>query len=343
MEYAELFRRIKERQDSVYLFYGDEEYVKEKALALLKEQTVPEDMRAMNVLTLEGTVSGDAVCDECDTLPFFTEKKLVIVRDFAQLLNKGRGEGGAEKSEDAAQARLLAYLDNPSPHTCLVFYCAQGVDKRKKLFKALLKCTAVEFKPLEGRELSKWTEKELRAAGKAIGSETLQFLLEFTDTRLELFSRELDKLIHYAGEKKEITREMILQVVTPLREYNLFKMTDAILERRSGEALRLLGGLLADKEEPIYILAGISRQMRLALRACLLQKERGDRPSMLKSLGVPDFALQKLLRHIASWDEDKLKQGVGLCLDADEGIKTGRYQAEIILVTLVTRLCAKTE
>ena len=334
MNYNDFFKDIKKQIFSVYLLYGSEEYVLHKALKQLANAAVTEELSGMNVIALEGSlVKAAEICEQCETLPFMSERKLVVVNNYKLLLSEGKGD-----ADDADLEKLLAYLENPSPSACLVFACTANVDKRKKLFKALQKHCTVEFTALKEDELAKWVEKEVKAAGKSISQQNIHLMLEYTENKLEMLAGELSKLLSYMADEKEITAESITSIITQKRDYNLFKMIDAMLEGNSKKALELLGGLLGQREEPIYILGGISRQYRLALKAYLLRKEKAQRGQYLELLGIPDFALNKLISQINRFDESSLKKAMDICLDADEGMKTGRYLPEIVLYTSVIKL-----
>ena len=117
-------------------------------------------------------------------------------------------------------------------------------------------------------------------------------------------------------------------------------MTDAVTERDAQKALALLSGMLVQKEEPLYILGAVSRQYRQLLRFKLLQQEKAQKQEIIAALGIRDFVFARLQRTCEKLSEQKLKQAVDLCYEADEGLKTGKQLPAVALHRLILRLCA---
>src|SRR4030043_28234 len=73
---------------------------------------------------------------------------------------------------------------------------------------------------------------------------------------------EIDKLLAYCSGQV-ITEDSVKQVTSYAREANIFALVDSILEGRTKVAQQLLHRLLRDGASPSYILAMITRQLRL--------------------------------------------------------------------------------
>ena len=64
----------------VYLLVGEESYFIDETIKRLKEAMGPEEDLEMTAFDLE-EVPVDAVMDEADTIPFFSERKLIIAKN----------------------------------------------------------------------------------------------------------------------------------------------------------------------------------------------------------------------------------------------------------------------
>lgn len=328
MNHNEFFKTLKDGQLlPVYLFTGEEEYVKTSALKQLEAAVLDPALVEVNRTVLGPAATAEEICTQCETIPFLGQKRLVIVQESAFLAN-----GKSENEE-----RLLAYLESPAESAVLVF-CSATPDKRKKTTKALLK-NQVDFAPLSAPELTRWVEKTLKAKNIVIAKEDAVFLTEYADPRPESLCNELEKLACYVKEGTA-RREDILAAVTPCSDYNMFKMTDAILEHNEQKALALLSGMLMQQEEPLYILGAVSRQYRQLLRFKLMQEDKAPRQEILTALGIRDFVFPRLQRACEKRSEQSLKQALDLCFEADEGLKTGQQFPAVALHRLVLRLCA---
>lgn len=319
----------------VYLFQGEEEYIKEKALAALRKKLLPEGLEAMNECILEGQGAGDVIA-ACETLPMLAERRLVVVREPVWLT---AGKGAADS---AGSDQLAAYLDRLPETVCLVFFLRGSPDNRKKLTAALSKRgAAVSFGRLSDAELAKWMAAQLRPHGKSITHENALLLAFVSGRELTSLSRELDKLAAYAGEREEVTREDIEAIATKALEYSVFQMVDALVEGREAEAFSLLYGVLENGEAIISVLALLARQYRNLLRLKQLKDAGVPEAELAKRIGVPPFALRTLTKQARGQSERTLRERLDLCVDTDYAIKSGRMRAEAALDRAMLLLSVK--
>ena len=330
MNHTEFFKALKSGEISpVYFFAGEEQYVMRSALKQLENAVISEDLKDVNLTVLPAAATGSEICSSCETFPFLSDKRMVILEESVFLSTTGKADG-----ED----QFLEYLKNPLDTTVLVIINSSP-DKRKKLYKALQNHTVVEFNPLSDSELSRWIEKILKGFDLTIESSALQFLMEYADARPEALITELEKLASYKMEGT-ITKEDILQVVTPCNDYNIFKMIDAILNKDAKTSLMLLSGMLLNKEEPIYILGAISKQYRQLLRIKTLLEEKTPRQEIISLMSMRDFIYKRLENVCNKTTSKKLKLAMDLCYATDEGLKTRLKFDEAALHTLVYQLAS---
>lgn len=329
MNHTEFFKALKNNElKPVYFFTGTEQYVMSSALKQLEDMVVPQDMRDVNLSRFDADASGNTIAEACETFPFFTDKRMVVVENCAFTVFPGRSD-----NEDM----LIEYLKNPLDSTVLVIICPEP-DKRRKLTKALYEHTVVEFNPLSEQELQKWIEKILRSFDLTIERDALLFLTEYADSRPEALICELEKLASYKMTGT-VNKNDILAIITPSADYNIFKMTDAIISKNAKTALMLLSGMLYDKEEPILILGAISKQYRQLLRFKSLLNEKASRQEIAAVMDIKkDFVYRKLESICSKTSEAKLKKAVDMCFATDEGLKSGLKFDEAALHTLVIRL-----
>ena len=109
MHYMEFFKSIQRKElTGIYLFYGEEEYVKEEALSQLADALLDPQFRDLNYQTIDGSEVGvDEIINACETVPFMAERRLVVVKDSIYLTNK-RQNGNNHGNVDE-QKRLKVY------------------------------------------------------------------------------------------------------------------------------------------------------------------------------------------------------------------------------------------
>jgi len=335
MDYRKLFKEIDQGNwQGVYLFFGEEQYIKQQALNKTIEAMVDPSLKDLNYAQIDGTdVDLDTIINACETLPFMADKRLVVVKDLS-ILN-GRSDDNIDED------RFLEYIKKMSETTCLILYCRNGLDKRKKIYKYINKTgKAFEFNHLMGRDLYTWINQTVEHQGKKISYNAIGYLVDRVGNDLNDISNELKKLISYVGPSREIDIKAIDQIVTPTLEQSIFQLVDAIGEKRSSQALMVLGNLINDGGQAAFpILAMIARQFRLILQ-CKEYREKGYNQNIIATkLNQRPFVIKKCLSQARNFTIEQLKKGLELCLQADYHIKTGKIQDSMALELIIIKMC----
>lgn len=336
MDFQAFYQSIKEgKLSSLYVFVGQEEFVKASALRELRGKILPEGLEEMNETLLDNP-DADALIAAAETLPMLGERRLVIVRDCALLT------GGRARDEAAQSEKLTKYIDQVPESSCLLFYCTGTIDKRKKFASALMKkASVVQFDPLDDMNLAKWMRGRLKGYGKTISAQNAQ-LLAFTSGRdLTNLAGEIDKLASFVQEREEITQEDIARVATRTAECSIFEMTDALVAGNSAKALRLFTDLMEAGEQRIGILAMILRQYRQLLHLRLMSDENIPQGEQIKRLGVAPFIYKRIAAQGRGYDARQLQECVTMCVETDYAIKSGQRREDAALDRVMLMLCKK--
>ena len=83
----------------VYLFYGEEEYLKHSFKSRIRRSVVP-DENSMNVTSfIENQCSADAIISQADTMPFFADKRIVLIEESGFFGKRKKKKKEAESTE----------------------------------------------------------------------------------------------------------------------------------------------------------------------------------------------------------------------------------------------------
>lgn len=296
---------------NIYLLFGEEAYLRRQyreklcgALCDVKD--------TMNYAKYEGKdINQNEVLDLVNTLPFFAERRVVLVQ------NSGWFKNGNDRIADA--------MKNIPATTFLIFEEAE-VDKRGKLYKAVTKKGyAAECKAPDEATLKKWIAGILKNEKKQITVEAAELFLEKTGADMENIKRELEKLICYTMHKEAIMPEDVEMICTTRVQNHVFEMIEAIAMGAQKKALNLYYDLLALKEPPIRILFLIGRQFNLLLQVKELKQKGYDGRTIAEKTGLrAGFITNKYLEQSKRFTMPFLRQAVEDCVTADEMIKTGK-------------------
>lgn len=114
MKSHEFFIKIRKNEfEPIYIFKGEEEYIKDLAIKELSERCVT-GLSELNIMSLNGNdVDLSEINKHCQQLPMMSDKRMVIVRDFKPFI-EGRYTLIAEE--------IKVFLKDFPPHCMLIFF-----------------------------------------------------------------------------------------------------------------------------------------------------------------------------------------------------------------------------
>ncbi len=291
----------------LYVFFGDEEFLMHRALARLAEGLTDQWGEAPVQVMREAS--------EVELPDFLAESRVASLWGPGQLLVLRRLELNA-----AALEAINAYLDHPAPRSW-VLLLAEGA-KTRELAKNPVWVrlqrdeAALGFFHLKEAELFQWLTQEAKSLGKSLTLAAAQRLVEIVGDNLAELSQELEKLALYAGEEKALTPNLVNQLATHSRTYNIFALVDALGEAGPHKRLTALGQLLDLGEPPARIVGMLAWQLRQLIRL----KEGPS--AQTQGLNLPQWKSRKLAQQAARFSEAALRSHLLLLHHLDLQLKT---------------------
>ena len=156
----------------VYIFYGEESYLREYYLGEIKKKLVPAGFEEFNYHRLSGkTLTMQELNEAVEAMPMMAERTLIVVTDCDLF-----------KLPEEQRTALIALLNDFPPYCCLVFVYDlieyKPSKTYKKLYEALDKnAQSVKFEAQERSDLINWIGRRFRALGKGIDAQTAEHLI----------------------------------------------------------------------------------------------------------------------------------------------------------------------
>lgn len=145
MNYADFMASLARGElPHIFLLAGEEPYYIARAEEAILRRLLPDESeRADALVRYEEMPSMPALAESLETIPFFTEKNVVLVHG-ASLFGGGKKKEAAEESDAPAQKdtnadALCELLADLPLSTYAVFTLHAKPDKRKKIYKAVEK------------------------------------------------------------------------------------------------------------------------------------------------------------------------------------------------------------
>ncbi len=298
----------KENIANAYLFVGEENYKKRLYRDQLRKMITSGN--DMNYSYFEGkSIDFGKVYDSVVTLPFFAEKRLVVVENSGAFAAKKKGGDSEEASaeESAAESggkndQLIEKILNELPSsTCLVFL-ENSAAKNKRVYKLLAgKGSVVECNPDTEEEVITWLAKGVSKAGKKVRKSTLQLLIDRVGLDYDRLRQEYEKIVNYAGDRPEINDEDVLAVTMADIESKIFDMLSAMGQKDVKKVLDKYYDLLANHEHPLYILAMIRIQFRTLLQTAELRNKGYTTSEVARMLKKRDFVIANAEKYLKGY------------------------------------------
>ena len=334
--YAAELRTLKERgPEKLYLFRGEEEYLREQFLAALKKKCLPEGEDDFSYKRMDGPgLDAQKLRQAVDAMPFLTERTFIELREID--VN--------HLSDPDACVKIISDI----PDYCTVVFVLKpdyDIDGRLRFIKTLrAEGRELNFTQQSQGMLTDWIVRRFAAAGKGIELAAAQRLIFISGSLMSRLIPEIEKIAAYAkGEK--VTAADVEAVANHIPEADVFEMTELIAQKKHNSALAVLSELLSDKNnEPIMIISVLGRQMRQLYAARLaIEKNLGSKYVTEVCAVKYDFIASKLLAAARGFTLPQLKRAVELSAETEYRMKSSGADARELLKEAVLRIAAGEE
>ncbi len=263
----------------------------EEMIEKLIKDFLPERTESIGMRTFYGDETQlDEVVMECSTPPFFSPRKVVVVRKF-ELLDR------SEKSESKEIRPMLDYLQNPLDTTLLICL-AETTDARKPLFKAFeARKGIIECPALNANELKEWIRGYLSNKKKRISPEALEEFVARCGTKLSDVQNALTLLLGFVGDKEAITIKDVLESCADVAEESIWSLTDAIALGNMKGSWLILNDLLRQGKEPPEIVGVLHWLLENAYKTTEISEEKPRSSFVAKKVAplAKRFGVKKLV------------------------------------------------
>lgn len=301
-----------DKKSNIFLFYGEDNYSSYQKLKSWQTAFSQKYGENSFIETIEGKSLNPAeFTTNIEAVPFLTEKRLIIVKDF---LDRG-------KQED--QKKVAEHLEKVSDTCILVFFETEIPDKRTILFQRLKKVGKIEYFPmLTPLQIENFIKNKAKESQINISQPVISYLAAYLGQNLWNIYNELEKLKIYASGK-EVSKEMIEELVTPSLSASIFKLTDAIAAKNPKQSIKILQILIDSGEDISKIFFMIVRHFRILIQICDMVNKKENQFSITKKLKLHPFVVQNTSNQAKNFNLEKLEKIYENLLKIDIGIKTG--------------------
>lgn len=231
----------------------------------------------------------------------------------------------ASKKEDFS---LLEKFIEHGINSTIIFISNKKLDERKSIVKKLKKQVVdyLELKDLDARSL---IEEKIISNGYEIDSKALNYIFESCLGHFDIISLELDKLFLYKINDKKISYNDAKEVVSVLNDDNIFKFTNAVINKDLLTASELIDQFKIIGIEPVMLNIVLYRQYRLIYLYKL--NEHLSKDIIIKNLKCSPNQYWHISNNAKLYDKEELEIIIKKLLDTDYNIKSGKLEKYLAL------------
>ena len=311
-----------------YIFCGlDEELIKISVNSIINK-VVERDFLDLNLIKLDGlTTTFEDIENACETLPFFGDKKVVVVYRSNFLKEKPDKDGAKTYTE------ILKYIKDLPSHTILIMYYLfndkRDTPKKNKKLTTLDKYVkVVHCDKLKKDRYYKKVDDLFKEKGRTIGKIQLRYFADKVQNNFDIIKREIDKLDCYALGR-EITKEDIDKLIQNKSEDDIFDLVEYISIRKVEKALDLLDELLFKADQHMLIISSIGNHFRRLheIKVYLSQGKKLD--FFMSKYRLPQFVCEKLMNQAAKFTVKQLNELIRVCVDTELKLKSSASEKQM--------------
>jgi DNA polymerase III delta subunit len=308
----------------VLLLHGEESFLAEEEAKRVLDAWRADLVSDFGYEALDpGTLNAAKLRDSVRQLPFLDPFRIVAVRS----LPVRRAEGLAAGLSDIPETtRVLLTVSGR----------LGGGNALSKAVTAADQGLAREFSRLKGRALSDWASDRARSLG--LPPSIAPMVVRSSPADLGILDSEMRKLSAYQASGFPLDRDALAALLAGGHEEEVFRLTDNLLPRPSGDAFRVARSLVRGGESPTTLAYRVSRQLAMVL-AVRARRDRGESLAEIQAaMSEHPFRIQKAFEAAGSVDSVQLEDGLRALLAYEWEVKSGQLDAELGLDGVLARL-----
>ena len=326
----------KAKLKNVMLIYGEEEYLIKWAIDSVINKYVSSATKQMNISFFDETEMSStdlvsAVCEACETLPLFSDKRVIVVKEM-----KALSSDSSQAIKDADLHLLCSSIEKLQDEAILIF-TARNVDKGKKLPKEITKAgKEYNFDRLDRKDLASFANKRFKQAKKTISNANMHLLLDETgyfnresDYDLYTFMNDISKLIAASGDV--IEEKAIRELVIRDEDTFVFNLLDSIAAGRKDRALAQLHNILGDGGDEFQLIGSIVSQFELMYCTKQMLDEGMQVREIASKLKANEYRIKNITKYTQGFSAEKLSKVLSSAYELSSQITTGLLKSSMAL------------
>ena len=335
MDYDDLEKEINTNLKSLYLLYGQEQYLIDLSVKKIKKK-FDELVQGINYIVIDEN-NTEEIIPNIEMPAFGYDRKLIIVKNSGLFKKDGR-----KKTESPIQEKVSNYINENHDmldESVVLVFIEEEADKNS-VFDAVSKYGSVcKIDELKVNQLINKLKKICDLYEVGVSQATLNYFVENCGTNLQNLINEIRKLIEYKGKGGTIEIADINKLSIKQIESIIFDLTDNLATRKIDKSLEILDNLIYQKEPLQKILIKLYGHFKKLYICAESINSNKDIVNVLKLKPNQTFLINKYKNQAKHFKVKELRKILSDFADLDYNYKVGNIDLDVGLRSVLCNNC----
>lgn len=196
------------------------------------------------------------------------------------------------------------------------------------------------FEAPRARDMPRALLADAKRLGFRLDPAAARMLVDRMGANPQRLQNELERLALWAGEDGEVSAADLDAMVADTSEAAVWALSDALLERDAGAALRISERLISQGENVTGLIYGLASRLRKACTAAAMLEEGAPPKQVESSLDMHPYAAKQLVRRLQDTSVGNLREATIALADLEVWCRGGADYGDQLALTLALRAAA---
>ena len=341
MNETELKAKIKEDKSGFFIFYGDNEYLKDYYASVLRQEVKGDQF---NYSRLEGDEFHFYDAEGfLTTYSFSNDRKMLEVSD-PEILKWSDKELSSFESliSDGFEDSTILFIYRKGKFESKLIPASKAPANPTAVYSLSVtmqkNCHFVEFPQSDAPKLINWINRHFEKAGVEASPEAPRQLIDFCGSDMYVLKGEIDKLCAVC---RKISKEEIEKYCCCNVEYQTFDLSEALSSGNSSKVKEIFLNLKLKKADPLLIMGTLTKSFYDMLIAKEAKKEGISSSQMAKDMSMNPWVAEKRMKSASNVSKDYIEKALTLCGECDQKLKSFSADPYAHIELLLEKLLVK--
>jgi len=320
--------KIKLNNYKFYLFYGDNEGLKEENIKNLFEKNYKDKIHRYEEKEILDDIN--IFFNSVLTKSFFDNEKLIIIN----------------RATDKIKT-IIEELMEKNPEDIQIILNSKNLEKKsnlRKLFEKEKSIVCIPFYEDNNQTLNSIISLFFRNKKIPISQQLINVLVERSRGDRKNLNNELEKIENFSLNKKNLNIQEIIKLTNLADNYSASELVDHSLAKNTRKTVAILGENNYSDEDNIIIIRTLLAKLKRLVKIHELVNEKNNIEQAISACKPPIFWKDKPLvtQQIRSWKKDRLEQLIYKTNEIELLVKKNSALAKNILADFIINNSKKT-